>query len=135
MNRGGRGGALSYLDPENQGRTSNSTESDVESVKKNLNFLYDSNASTNQRKLLTKKQEIDQLTTENQKLRTKCKNIRDQFKELQKETNELIPGGSSCRLKGHRKRPETTIKRHKTALIFTLFRRNPSARFTGRFFC
>ncbi|CAF2111227.1 unnamed protein product [Rotaria magnacalcarata] len=45
------------------------------------------------------------------------------------------PGGSSCRLKGHRKRPETAIKRHKTALIFTLFRRNPSARFTGRFFC
>ncbi|CAF1635171.1 unnamed protein product [Rotaria magnacalcarata] len=43
------------------------------------------------------------------------------------------PGGSSCRLKGHRKRPETAIKRHKTALIFTLFRRNPSARFTGRF--
>ncbi|CAF3977329.1 unnamed protein product, partial [Rotaria magnacalcarata] len=26
---------------------------------------------------------------------------------------------------------ETAIKRHKTALIFTLFRRNPSARFTG----
>ncbi|CAF2232409.1 unnamed protein product [Rotaria magnacalcarata] len=45
------------------------------------------------------------------------------------------PGGSSCRLKGHRKRPEMAIKRHKTALIFTLFRRNPSARFTGRFFC
>ncbi|CAF4543278.1 unnamed protein product, partial [Rotaria sp. Silwood2] len=32
----------------------------------------------------------------------------------------------------HRKRPETAIKRHTTALIVTLFRRNPSARFTGR---
>ncbi|CAM4776048.1 unnamed protein product [Rotaria magnacalcarata] len=48
--------------------------------------------------------------------------------------DDKYPGGSSCRLKGHRKRPETAIKRHKTALIFTLFRRNPSARFTGRFF-
>ncbi|CAF4500020.1 unnamed protein product [Rotaria socialis] len=45
-----------------------------------------------------------------------------------------IQGGSFCRLEGHRKRPETAIKRHKTALIFTLFRRNSSARFTGRFF-
>ncbi|CAF3816296.1 unnamed protein product, partial [Rotaria magnacalcarata] len=48
----------------------------------------------------------------------------------QLEVDFSCPGGSSCRLKGHRKRPETAIKRHKTALIFTLFRRNPSARFT-----
>ncbi|CAF4457180.1 unnamed protein product [Rotaria socialis] len=47
---------------------------------------------------------------------------------------KLFNGGSFCRLEGHRKRPETAIKRHKTALIFTLFRRNSSARFTGRFF-
>ncbi|CAF1675930.1 unnamed protein product [Rotaria magnacalcarata] len=37
--------------------------------------------------------------------------------------DDKYPGGSSCRLKGHRKRPETAIKRHKTTLIFTLFRR------------
>ena len=32
------------------------------------------------------------------------------------------------------KRPETTIKRRITALIFTVFRRNPSYHFTSRFF-
>ena len=40
----------------------------------------------------------------------------------------------SDRRNGHLKRPETAIKRYNKALIFTLFGRNPSARFTDRFF-
>ncbi|CAF4889732.1 unnamed protein product [Rotaria socialis] len=97
MNQGGRSGILSSLDPENKCLSTNSTESAVKSAKKSQ-FLYDAYASTNQRKLLTKKQKVDEL----------------KFKERQKEANELIV----YREKSQWKFQEMITKQEKTTRVF-----------------